>query len=61
MVDLELKSIEQTAANGVFIKLWLDVKHSTLNHYFDVWLIETEVFQMPQLHKHLNVGCYIGT
>ena len=21
-----------------------------------LWLIETEVFQMPQLHKHLNVG-----
>jgi hypothetical protein len=22
------------AANSVFIKLWLNVKHSTLNHYF---------------------------
>ncbi len=22
------------AANSVFIKLWLDVKHSTINHYF---------------------------
>ena len=24
----------KTAANSVFIKLWLDVKHSTINHYF---------------------------
>ena len=23
-----------TAANSVFIKLWLDVKLSTINHYF---------------------------
>ena len=22
-----------------------------------LWLIETDVFQMPQLHKHLNVAC----
>ena len=22
-----------------------------------MWLIETNVFQMPQLHKHLNVSC----
>jgi hypothetical protein len=21
-----------------------------------LWLIETDVFQMPQLHKHFNVG-----
>ncbi len=24
-----------------------------------LWLIETEVFQMPQLHKHFNVSCYL--
>jgi predicted acetyltransferase len=24
----------RAACNSVFIKLWLDVKHSTLNHYF---------------------------
>lgn len=24
----------KTTANTVFIKLWRDVKHSTLNHYF---------------------------
>lgn len=23
-----------------------------------MWLIETEVFQMPQLHKHFSVSCY---
>lgn len=22
-----------------------------------LWLIETEVFKMPQLHKHINVLC----
>jgi hypothetical protein len=21
-----------------------------------LWLIETDVFQLPQLHKHFNVG-----
>jgi hypothetical protein len=26
--------IKTAAANSVFIKLWLDVKHWTLNHYF---------------------------
>jgi len=26
----------KTAANGVFIKLWLDVKHSAFYHYFAV-------------------------
>lgn len=25
---------EAHAGNSVFIKLWRDVKHSTLNHYF---------------------------
>jgi hypothetical protein len=39
----------------VFIKLRLDVKHSTINRYFALWLIETDVFQMPQLHKYLIV------
>jgi hypothetical protein len=39
----------------VFIKLWLIVKHSTINHYF-AFVIETEVFQWPQLHKHCNVA-----
>jgi hypothetical protein len=29
-----LDKIKTAAANSVFIKLWLDVKHSTLNHYF---------------------------
>ncbi len=24
----------KAAYNSVFIKLWLDVKHSALNHYF---------------------------
>jgi hypothetical protein len=43
--------------NSVFIKLWLDVGHSALNHYFALWLIETDVFQLPQLHKHLIVSC----
>jgi hypothetical protein len=26
----------RAAANSVFIKLWRDVRHSTLNHYFAV-------------------------
>jgi hypothetical protein len=43
--------------NSVFIKLWLDVGHSALNHYFALWLIEADVFQLPQLHKHLIVIC----
>jgi wobble nucleotide-excising tRNase len=25
---------DDTAGNSVFIKLWQDAKHSTLNHYF---------------------------
>ncbi|HEX8356035.1 MAG TPA: hypothetical protein VF610_01420, partial [Segetibacter sp.] len=41
-------------AHSVFIKLWPDIDHSTINHYFAVWLIGTDVFQMPQLHKHFN-------
>ena len=41
---------ERAAANNVFIKLWLDVKHSTTNLL--LWLIEPDVFQMPPLHKH---------
>jgi hypothetical protein len=24
-----------------------------------LWLVETYVFQLPQLHKHLNVGCNV--
>jgi hypothetical protein len=39
----------------MFIKLWLEVKHSTLNRYFVLELIEFDVFQMPQPHKHFNV------
>jgi hypothetical protein len=23
-----------------------------------LWLIETDVFQLPQLHKHFNVVCH---
>jgi hypothetical protein len=38
----------------MFMKLWLEVKHSTINHYFAFGLIETDVFQMPQLHKHFR-------
>jgi hypothetical protein len=41
--------------HSVFIKLWLDVKHSTINRYFAFVVIETEVFQLPQLHKHFHV------
>ena len=26
--------LNSPAPNSVFIKLWLDVKHSTINHYF---------------------------
>jgi hypothetical protein len=42
----------------VFIKLWLDVQHSAFYHCFALWLIETDVFQLPQLHKHFNVVCH---
>ena len=38
-----------------FYKLWLDDKHSTIDRYFALWLIVTDVFQMPQLHKNFNV------
>jgi hypothetical protein len=40
----------------MFIKLWLEVKHSTIIRYFAFVLIETDVLQMPQLHKHFIVG-----
>ncbi len=40
----------------MFIKLWLDVKLSTLIAILLLWLIETDVFQLPQLHKHFNVS-----
>jgi hypothetical protein len=43
-------------AHSVFIKLWLDVKHSTLNRYFAFAVNWSSVFQLPQLHKHFNVG-----
>lgn len=42
----------------MFIKLWLDVKHSTITILL-LWLIEAEVFQIPQLHKHFNVVRYV--
>jgi hypothetical protein len=44
-----------STANSVFIKLWLDVKHSAINHYF-AFVFETDVFQIPQLHKHFYVS-----
>jgi len=31
---IALGKCSATAANSVFIELWLDVKHSTINHYF---------------------------
>jgi hypothetical protein len=34
----------------------LDIKHSTINRFLLLWLIETDVFQLPQLHKHFNVA-----
>ncbi len=42
-------------ANSVFIKLWRDVRHSTINRYFAFVVNWTWRFQMPQLHKYLNV------
>jgi hypothetical protein len=43
----------------VFIKLWLDIKHSTINRYFAFVVNDTDVFQLPQLHKHFNVSRHI--
>ena len=45
----------KTPANSVFIKLWLDVKHSAINRYFASVVNWTWRFQLPQLHKHFNV------
>jgi hypothetical protein len=33
-ISESLQGESRAAANSVFIKLWLDVKHSTINHYF---------------------------
>ena len=46
----------EPAGNSVFIKLWQDVKHSALNRYFAFVVNGTDVFQLPQLHKHFNVS-----
>jgi hypothetical protein len=40
----------------VFIKLWLDDKLSTIITILLLRLIEPDVFQMPQLHKHLALA-----
>ncbi len=40
----------------MFIKLWLDVKHSNINGYFAFVVNWADVFQFPQLHKHFNVS-----
>ena len=49
-------------AHSVFIKLWLDDKHIRLLFaILLLWLIETDVFQLPQLHKHFNVVRYYLT
>lgn len=45
------------AADSVFITLWLNVRHSALIRYFTFVIIETDVFQIPQLYKHVNVRC----
>jgi hypothetical protein len=39
----------------VFIKLWLEVNLQLKITILLLWLIEPEVFQMPQLHKHFYV------
>lgn len=39
----------------MFLKFWLDGKHSAINHYFDFVVNLSDIFQLPQLHKHLNV------
>jgi hypothetical protein len=52
-----LERIKTAAANSVFIKLWLEV--GAFDFLFAIlllWLVETDVFQLPQLHKHLNVS-----
>lgn len=36
-----------------------DDKPSTLNIYLLLWLIETDVYQLPQLQKHCNVNCML--
>ncbi len=51
-----LKGTDKTTHNSVFIKLWLDVTHSTINHYFASVVNWTDVFQLPQLHKHLTLA-----
>jgi hypothetical protein len=50
--------VTKPAGNSVFIKLWLDVKLSAIIVIFLLWLIEPDVFQLPQLHKHFNVMCH---
>ena len=39
------------------MKLWLDVKHSTINRYFAFAVNEPDFFQVPQLHKHFYIIC----
>jgi len=50
-IPIRTKAVLHICPNG-----GQDVKHSTINRYFAVVVIETYVFQMPQLHKHFNVG-----
>jgi len=48
----QIKGDKARAANSVFINLWLDVKHSTLNRFFLLlWLIVPDVFSY---HNFIN-------
>jgi hypothetical protein len=47
---------EAQTHHSVFMKLCLDFKHSTINRYFVSVVDYSDVFQIPQLHKHFNVG-----
>ena len=45
----------------MFIKMWLEVKHSTASNYFALWLIEANVFPIRQLHKHFSFRKKVGS
>ncbi len=45
---------KKPAVTSMFIKLWPDIGLSALNHYLLLWSIESDAFQLPQLHKHFN-------